>query len=413
MNILFIYPPSVYLNHSMFKHFTYFSETVNLVANSGYDVSVLDCGVELFDRRTIYRQIKQSDVIVFIIEPYTINNTLSLSVIAKQLNSRCKIILYGTAAALIPNYLSHITEIDYVVADGFFFEGISTALNMIRGVCSVSDSTNRDSQSKIIFGSLFDKGKKWGNPISDLVPINKYQEYGNRMFEFTVQTGCPYNCSFCSEKILFKSGKKRCFIQRPVDDIISVLSEAAPLFSSVYFSATTFTYDRDWVISICEGMIREKIKLPWRSDTRIDCLDKELIETMKKSGLKQLSIGIEAFEDSLLQTVNKGVSSGVMEETISLCQRSGVSIKALLILGIPGQTADDIHHTQEVVKKLGIPYRWKEYSPIRELFEADRRGDSIEDKLSAFDRSGFNASSVEGINPEEYMSLLFPDNYYR
>lgn len=56
MNILFIYPPSVYLNHSMFKHFTYFAETVNLVANSGYDVSVLDCGIELFDRRTIYRR---------------------------------------------------------------------------------------------------------------------------------------------------------------------------------------------------------------------------------------------------------------------------------------------------------------------------------------------------------------------
>jgi hypothetical protein len=96
-----------------------------------------------------------------------------------------------------------------------------------------------------------------------------------------------------------------------------------------------------------------------------------------------------------------------------MVQSEGVSIKALLILGIPGQTAEDVRHTKQIVQKLKIPYRWKEYSPIRELFIADKNGEDIESVIDSFDRTAFNTSSVEGISPTEYMELLFPDDYKR
>lgn len=414
MKVLFLYPPSIYLNHAMFKHFTYFAETANLLSGDGYDINVLDCGVELFNRREIYQKLKCTEVLIVLVEPYTIRTTLSISKITKEINPNCKIVFYGTAAALIPNYLSNNSVADYIIADGFFYEGISKALNLIESDINSDVVTNTNTVSKILKSSFHRIKKKWGNPISELVPIENYRKYGNNMFEFTVQTGCPYNCSFCSEKILFKDEDRLIYEQRPLDSVISVVSQAVSYhFSSLYFSATTFTYDREWVLDICKSMIQEGISIPWRSDTRIDRLDRELVKMMKKAGLSQLSIGIESFEDRLLKGVNKGIASHNIENQIKMVQSEGVSIKALLILGIPGQTAEDVRHTKQIVQKLKIPYRWKEYSPIRELFIADKNGEDIESVIDSFDRTAFNTSSVEGISPTEYMELLFPDDYKR
>lgn len=415
MKVLFLYPPSIYLNHAMFKHFTYFAETANLVSSDGYKVGILDCGVELYNRREIYKNFKHTEVLVVLIEPYSIRTSLSLSKIAKEINPNCKIIFYGTAATLIPNYLSINSAADYIIADGFFYEGICKALNIIENSNNVDAIDKQNGNvSKILKCDIKKMRKKWGNPISELIPLENYRRFGNNMFEFTVQIGCPYNCLFCSEKILFNSTKGLIYEQRPVDSVISIVSQAASnRFSSLYFSATTFTYDREWVMDICKGMIQEGINIPWRSDTRIDCLDQELIMTMKRAGLKQLSIGIESFEDKLLKGVNKGVKSDLIENQIKMCQKEGVSIKALLILGIPGQSAEDLRHTKQMVQSLKIPYRWKEYSPIRELYEADKNGQGIEDIIDSFDRTVFNSSSIKGLSPSEYMDLLFPDEYKR
>lgn len=399
----------------MFKHFTYFAETANLVSSDGYEVGVLDCSVELYNRREIYKNLKHTEVLVVLVEPYSIRASLSLSKITKEINPNCKIIFYGTAATLIPNYLSNNSTADYIIADGFFYEGICKALNMIEN-CNNVDAVEMQNGnvSRILKCDINRMNKKWGNPISELIPLESYRKYGNNMFEFTVQIGCPYNCLFCSEKILFNSTNGLIYEQRPADSVINIVSQAVSnKFSSLYFSATTFTYDREWVLDICKGMIQEGISIPWRSDTRIDCLDKELIITMKRAGLKQLSIGIESFEDKLLKGVNKGIISDSIENQIKMCQEEGISIKALLILGIPGQSAEDVRHTKQMVQKLKIPCRWKEYSPIRELNEADKKGENIEGIIDSFDRTVFNSCSVEGLSPSEYMDLLFPDEYKR
>ena len=398
----------------MFKHYTYFAETINLVASDGHCVDVIDCGVELYDRRYLYSKLKGAEVLVLLVEPYNIKVSLSIARIAKDINHSCHIIVYGTAASLIPNYLSRKEVVDYVVADGFFYEGICRALNFIKHPHETYATNVRECQHlKVLVNNGKMESKRWGSPLSKLVPLDRYKKFGNKMLELTVQTGCPYNCTFCSEKILFRGGYSCIYNQRPVSDIISILSEACGDFSSVYFSATTFTYDRAWVMSICDNIISEGINLPWRSATRIDCLDKELIKKMKEAGLKQLSIGIESFDANLLNRVHKGIKANTIYDQIKMCQNEGIVIKALLILGIPGQTVSEVKQTQKIVRELNIPYRWKEYSPIRELHEVDSMGGDVEALIDSFDRSYFNTYSIEGLSPREYMELLFPDDYKR
>lgn len=405
MNVIFMYPPSGYLNHSMFKHYTYFAETIHLVSLRYPQILAMDCAVEMKNRNEIYEAFGNCSILVMLIEPYNVQIALSLATIYKNICPGGKTIFYGTAAVLIPNFLSSCDAVDYIIANGNFVAGIIEAIRQIEyGI---------ECNSTILRPKVNTTKRLWGCSLDAPVPIERYRHFGNKMFEFTVQVGCPYHCSFCSEKLMFPKSKDFLFAQRPVNNVISVLKRIQSEFDSVYFSATTLTYDRTWIIDICEEMIHENCTIPWRSDTRIDCLDPELIQIMKQSGLKQLSLGVESFEDHLLNSVNKQQSAKTVYEQIMLCKDCGVDVKALLILGIPGQKADDVLHTQETVEKLGISYRWKEYSPIRELYLADCRKENIASFIESFSRSNFRADSIPGLSPEKYMSLLFPRGYIR
>lgn len=405
MKLLFLYPPSPYLNHSMFKHYTYFAETVDVVSKVYPQVKVLDCAVEMKSRNEIYDSFGSCDILIIEIEPYNIKTALSLATIYKNMCPNGKTVFFGTAAVLIPNYLSCQNGVDYIVANGNF------SLGIIEAIQHVNDQSSEKGIKlfpRITYGELH-----WGCSLDTKVPLDKYRYFDNNMFEFTVQVGCPFACSFCSEKILFPTSESFVFAQRPVKDIISILRRIKGDYDSVYFSATTLTYDRDWISTICKEMIRTNCCMPWRSDTRIDYLDSELLLLMKESGLKQLSLGIESFENHLLKSVNKRQNADTIFKKIKECKDNGVEVKALLILGLPGQSAQDVLHTQEIIEKLGIPYRWKEYSPIRELYLLDNKRISIDSLIEDFSRSSFRSNSIPGLAPEKYMSLLFPHGYVR
>ncbi len=405
MRLLFMYPPSPYLNHSMFKHYTYFAETIHLVSKWYPQLTVMDCAVEMKSRNEIYDAFRVNDILVLLVEPYNIHTALSLAEIFKDIQPKGKTILYGTAAVLVANFLSQYKQVDNVIANGNFVDGI---VNITRCI------ENGQKSNAIIQYPQGDPAERtWGCSLDAPVPLDRYRYFGSKMFEFTVQVGCPYQCSFCSEKLLFPKSSKLLYAQRPVNEIVSIMERVKGHFDSVYFSATTLTYDRDWIIAICEELTKRNCIIPWRSDTRVDCLDPELLQIMKKSGLKSLSLGVESFEDHLLQSVNKRQSAKTVLDQIVMCQENGVDVKALLILGLPGQTAEDVLHTQHMVEKLGISYRWKEYSPIRELYLADRKGDDIALFIDSFSRSSYRANSIPGLTAQQYMSLLFPHGYVR
>jgi radical SAM superfamily enzyme YgiQ (UPF0313 family) len=231
------------------------------------------------------------------------------------------------------------------------------------------------------------------------------------MFELTVQTGCPFNCSFCSEKMLFdiKCGTR----YRDIESIIKIMKDIQPDFKEIYFSATTMTANRKWIEDLCNRLIKENNTMPWRTVTRIDCVDEDLLLLMKKSGMKKVCFGVETFDNNLLKQVNKNQDANNVINVLKLCKKIGVQAKALLILGIPGQTAKQVKETVKILKELDIEYRFKEYSPIKEAHLQDAKKEDISNMIPIFNRSKYRCDSIKGLSKEEYMELLFPTNYVR
>ena len=211
MSILFMYPPSPYLNHSMFKHYTYLAETAEIISSEYVDVAVMDCAVEMKSRNEIYDAFWGCDMLAVLIEPYNIQSALSLAEIYKNTKPSGKTVFFGTAAVLVPNYLAQYKQVDYIIANG----------NFACGILSVAKQC--DSNNRIIYPRLLECERQWGCSLDVAVPMDRYKYFGGNMFEFTVQVGCPFHCSFCSEKLLFPQKDDFSFAQRPVEDVLSIL----------------------------------------------------------------------------------------------------------------------------------------------------------------------------------------------
>ncbi len=74
---------------------------------------------------------------------------------------------------------------------------------------------------------------------------------------------------------------------------------------------------------------------------------------LKAAGVNRLSIGVQSFQDSLLQTLGRIHSAGEAVKAVRLAREAGFSNLNLdLIFGIPGQTIDDWRETLAIAVDL-------------------------------------------------------------
>lgn len=128
-------------------------------------------------------------------------------------------------------------------------------------------------------------------------------------------------------------------------------------FSTVYFGGGTPTVLPDEL----ERLIAELRDL-WRIEeisveTNPSDLTDKNIEMLKRSGVNRLSVGVQSFQDNLLESVNrirKYGNSGEIRERLSEIQGKFDTLNVDLIFGLDGQTRADVAADLEVIKKLEI-----------------------------------------------------------
>jgi radical SAM superfamily enzyme YgiQ (UPF0313 family) len=186
-------------------------------------------------------------------------------------------------------------------------------------------------------------------PRHELFPLKKYLFPLQRYPVFTVVNasfGCPFKCNFCiSATLPYKL--------RDVDNVLEELRYVRGLgIREVLFHDSTFTARRDYSTRLCDSMIREKLGLHWICQTRVDCVDEELLGIMKRSGCHSIEFGVESGADSVRKEMSKGVSTGQIERAFSLCRKEGIRTDGFFIIGMPGDTEESINNTIDLAIRL-------------------------------------------------------------
>jgi len=177
-----------------------------------------------------------------------------------------------------------------------------------------------------------------------------------------ISRGCPFDCTFCA---VHETMGKKWRVKTPellVNEIIG-LKEKYQL-EGIWFKDSIFNMNKKWVEEFCNLLLEKKVDIAWQANTRIDLVDEEQIKLMKKAGLTQLDFGIESGSNQILEKLHKHIKVDEIKEKIDIAHKY-VKVFGFFMIGIPGETEEDIFKTFELAKSLKLDTSsWSIYSPL-------------------------------------------------
>ena len=166
--------------------------------------------------------------------------------------------------------------------------------------------------------------------------------------------GCYFNCSFCSVDKMFGRDYR---LRNPANILQEIiLLQKIYGIKGVYFIDSTLTSNKNWIISFCEEIIRKNIKFIWAGTTRVNTVNKEMLQLMKRSGCVQIDYGVESGSPKILKLLNKGISPEDAVSAIKMTHDVGIRVGATFIIGNPDEQLSDLEMTFDLAKKLKANY---------------------------------------------------------
>jgi radical SAM superfamily enzyme YgiQ (UPF0313 family) len=166
--------------------------------------------------------------------------------------------------------------------------------------------------------------------------------------------GCPFNCKFCADHVYYGRRLRKFSPQRIVDEIEHDVKELG--ISEFLFWAESFTLDRQHALSVANEIIARKLDIGWVCNSRVNQVDREMLEAFKRAGCWMIGFGIESGSQRVLDLMHKGTTVEQSREAVKTAQEAGLQVTAHVMIGYPGETADEIKQTIALVKELNFDF---------------------------------------------------------
>jgi len=170
--------------------------------------------------------------------------------------------------------------------------------------------------------------------------------------------GCPFRCSFCD--VHTTQGRK--LRLRSPENILEEIQYNIEAFSirEFVFKDSTFTINKRWVHDLLDRMLRERLRISWSINTRVNLIDRELVEKMKEAGCRRVSFGVESGEPTILRNIRKGISVEEVRDAFAIMRDSGLESHAFFMIGNPGESPETADCTIRFAKEIGAT--WADFS---------------------------------------------------
>ena len=196
-------------------------------------------------------------------------------------------------------------------------------------------------------------------PVYDYSLVKKYVPYFS-YFLLEASRGCPYQCSFCQEKVLRHS-----FVLKEADTAVTELIESASYLGQIVdqvvmgYSDPLWGSNAKWVKEFCSSLIERDEEPPmWNITARVNQFDRETLALMKKAGCLSIGYGVESLSSRMLTMANKTrdphAYCASVFDTVERTVKAHIQAVLFLVLGLPGETRSTIEETLTAIKKLPV-----------------------------------------------------------
>ncbi len=301
------------------------------------------------------------------------DDVLWVSKIVKEISPKVPVVVGGSVIyPEIYDVLKRESTLDICA----FGEGEETLLELVkwvRGEIKLKDIKGiiYKNKGKVIKNEkrqwIFDI-EKIPMPAYHLIDMNHYLELPKKGFFYRLKDtkrsislitsrGCPENCCFCA--VHYVSGKPwRAFSAEYVLDHIELLVRKYGV-EQIHIEDDSFTLDMNRAHKIMDGIIERGLKFQWDTlnGVRADKLDESLIRKMKAAGCTRLCIAPEVGSQRVLdEIIDKRMSLKDVVEVSRICKDVGMPLQAFFMIGLPGETRQELRQTVDFAKMLMRKY---------------------------------------------------------
>lgn len=192
----------------------------------------------------------------------------------------------------------------------------------------------------------------------DELPFPKRSKYslyhGDNHFSILTSRGCSGNCSFCSVRAFYEydSPLWRCRSPENVVDEIEYLigkygAKVISFIDDNFIGSGKFGEKR--AISIANEIVNRDLNINFQISCRVDGINNDVLEHLKKAGLLHVSLGIESGNEEMLNRFNKNTTVSKNISSIEILRKNNLSLTPYFIMFDPWTSIEEI---QENVKFL-------------------------------------------------------------
>jgi anaerobic magnesium-protoporphyrin IX monomethyl ester cyclase len=201
--------------------------------------------------------------------------------------------------------------------------------------------------------------------------------------------GCPHNCVFCSVHVIM--GKK--WRGRSPENVVDEIEQVVHTYNikQIEFYDDNMTLNKERIATICDLIVKRGLNIEWYAPNgvRADTLDENLLTKMKASGCKNLRIAPESGVQRVVdQIIKKNLNLKEVEKAVVLCKKVGIKVGCFFVIGLIGETKEDIEETINYAYKLrqlgADSFIFSIATPLygSELYEQAERGGFLTDGFS-------------------------------
>ncbi len=192
-------------------------------------------------------------------------------------------------------------------------------------------------------------------PAHELVSGDNYQLGRKNIVSLTATRGCPYKCEFCSIHNMF--GRKMEYREPH-----RVLSEMQWCYKQkdtriFNFEDDNLSFNQTWFEQLLDLIRSDRtlkdIELSAMNGLSISLLNPPLLEKMADAGFRYLNLSLVTQDRELRANLNRPHHSD-LEKVVKTAHHLNLVITVHIILGLPGQTYDEIKASIDYLYDLGV-----------------------------------------------------------
>lgn len=174
---------------------------------------------------------------------------------------------------------------------------------------------------------------------------------------FIPHLGCPQQCVFCDQHAIsgcasFREDGVRELLESSLQTV-----EAGAETEIAFFGGSFTGIDRGLMLrllTLAYGYVQEGRVRSIRLSTRPDYINEEILELLKRYGVRHIELGMQSMDDAVLTAVRRGHDSACAIAACKAIRAHGFVLGGQMMIGLPASTAESECETAKRFCEMGV-----------------------------------------------------------